>query len=186
MKWKYSQARIQFLYHVQARTVPEKQKYFSSSKILPRSPMVLALQSNEVRGTGRYTNFTIYFFDRNAPARGCPFLTMRTTDAVVNPRLNHTHIIVSPPHSLCQYKWSPVLVSLKINRIFICNRDFCWELSRNSQCLYFFDLSTLPVELRRLGHTGSISLWSQLAWFSASALYLSRSLQESSWHGHLV
>jgi len=81
---------------------------------------------------------------------------------------------------------SLVLALFEINQIFNCSRDFCWEQSRKFQCMYFFHLSALPVKQTELGHTGSIFLRFQLACFSTSALCLSRSLQESSWHGHLA
>lgn len=159
----------------------QRGKNFGWNKIILRSPMLLSLQTNETRGIGKSTNFTVSFFDQNEPAWHCPLLTLRTADTVVNSHLNHTHIIISPSANT-----NKVLASLKVSWVFICNRDFYWELSRKSQHLYSLDLSTLPVKLRSLEHTGSISLWSQLACFCTSVLYLGRYLVHSSWHSHFA
>lgn len=159
----------------------QRSKNFGWSKNILRSPMLLSLQTKGARGTGKSSNFTVSFLDQNEPAWHCPLLTLRTADTVVNCHLNHTHIIISPSANT-----NKVLALLKISWVFICNRDFYWELSRKSQHLYSFDLSTLPVQLRSLEHTSSIALWSQLACFSTSVLYLGRSLLGSSWHCHFA
>lgn len=161
MKLKYRKAKDQFLCHVQAWSIPEKQKFWLKQKYSQITHAAfLANQS-----IGKSSNFTVSFLDQNEPAWHCPLLTLRTADTVVNCHLNHTYIIISPSANT-----NKVLALLKISWVFICNRDFYWELRRKSQHLYSFDLSTLPVQLRSLEHTSSIALWSQLAWDLACIL----------------
>lgn len=175
MKLKYRKAKDQFLCHVQAWTIPEKQNFWLKQDYSQMTHA--AFLANQ----WSYRNFAVSFFDQNKPAWHCPLLTLRTADTVVNSHLNHIHIITSPSANT-----NEVVALFKISWVFICNRDFYWELSRKSQHLYSFDFSTLPVKLRSLEHTSSISLWSQLTCFSTPVLYLGRSLLGGSWHCHFA
>lgn len=142
--------------------------------------MLLSLQTNEAGGIGKPINFYSFIFWSNWTC-----MTLSSFD-IGNCRHSDQLSLESHLHnnfSFCQYK---LLALLKTSWVFICNREFCWELSRKSQYLYSFDLSTLPAKLRSLEHTSSISLWSQLARFSTCVLYLGRSLLGSSWHCHFA